>query len=89
MSSSYPTGSDLISSVIYFAPSTSSSTVFNTPASRYSTATQTTFDGGSNRHKGFVSFRSQDEDQNEDDCEEGALLLKAVQHTSSAKKYDH
>nr|pir hypothetical protein K01A6.1 - Caenorhabditis elegans [Caenorhabditis elegans] len=87
MSSSYPTGSDLISSVIYFAPSTSSSTVFNTPASRYSTATQTTFDGGSNRHKGFVSFRSQDEDQNEDDCEEGALLLKAVQHTSSAKNH--
>ena len=87
MSSSYPTGSDLISSVIYFAPSTSSSTVFNTPASRYSTATQTTFGGGSNRHKGFVSFRSQDEDQQpDDDCEEGAPLLKAVQHTSSARK---
>ncbi|CAP26289.1 Protein CBR-MAGI-1, partial [Caenorhabditis briggsae] len=87
MSSSYPTGSDLISSVIYFAPSTSTGTVFNTPASRYSTATQTTFGGGSHRHKGFVSFRSQDEDQPDDDCEEGVPLLKAVQHTSSSKNH--
>ncbi|CAI2351680.1 unnamed protein product [Caenorhabditis sp. 36 PRJEB53466] len=89
MSSSYPTGSDLISSVIYFAPSTSSSTVFNTPASRYSTGTQTTVGGGSSRHKGFVSFRSREQDDEpEEDSEEGAPLLKAtVQKASSSRNH--
>uniref|UniRef100_A0A8R1ID60 Uncharacterized protein n=1 Tax=Caenorhabditis japonica TaxID=281687 RepID=A0A8R1ID60_CAEJA len=84
MSSSYPTGSDLISSVIYFTPSTSSGTVFNTPASRYSTATQTT-GAGSLRHKGFVSFRSHDQDE-DDDSEEGAPLLKIEQNGTMPRK---